>query len=150
MSAVLPHYGLGPDSYQVSAQVLGGQLVVPDASPASTVSVAGAAAINVLGVAGIDAAPIVSQAGTNTGYGQPVVDISFLPDYVAVYHGPCDTHVTYAAAATFGQLLKAAALGQVTPWVSGADTNPATIVGRCTQPGGVLAGATVGRMRLFG
>lgn len=150
MSGMLPHYRLGPDSYQVSAQVLGGQLVVPDAGPATTVSVAGAAAINVLGVAGIDAAPIVSQAGNTTGYGQSLTDISVLPDYTSVYAGPADCHVTYAANAAFGQLLKAAALGTVTPWVSGTDTNPATIVGRCTQPGGVTISANaVGRMRLF-
>ncbi|HMH89953.1 MAG TPA: hypothetical protein VK586_02585 [Streptosporangiaceae bacterium] len=149
MAGALPHYTHGPDSYQVSAQVLGGQLVIPDAGPAATVSVAGAAAINVLGVAGIDAAPIVSQAGNTTGYGQPLTDISVLPDYVSVWHG-VDIHVTYAAAATFGVLLKAAALGQVTPWVSGVDTNPATIVGRCTQPGGVAGAATVARARIYG
>ena len=150
MSGSLPHYKLGPDSYQVSATVLGGQLVVADGSSASTVSVAGAAAINVLGVAGNDASPIVSQAGNTTTYGQSVVDISVLPDYVAVYHG-ADMHVTYAANATFGQLLKAASSGQVTPWVSGTDTLPATIVGRCTQPGGVTTSVNaVGRARIFG
>lgn len=149
MPGALPHNHHGPDSYQVSAQVLGGQLVVADGSSATTVSVAGANAINVLGVAGADAAPIVSQAGNVTGYGQPVVDISVLGDYVPVWHG-VDIHVTYAAAATFGQLLKAAASGQVTPWVDGTDTHPAYIIGRCTQPGGVAAGATVARARIFG
>jgi hypothetical protein len=152
MPGVLPHYRTGPDSYQVSALVLGGQLVIPDAGPATTVSVAGAGAINVLGVAGNDASPVVSQAAFTDQYAgsAPLVDLSVLPDYAAVYHGPVDIRVTYAAAAAFGQLLKSAASGQVTPWVSGTDTLPATIIGRCTQPGGVLAGATVARMRLFG
>jgi hypothetical protein len=149
VSGFLPHYRLGPDSYQVSATVYGGTLVVADGSSASTVSTAGANAINVLGVAGNDASPIVSQAGNTTSYGDPLVDISALSDYTAVWHGS-DGPVTYAAAATFGQLLKAAASGQVTPWVSGTDTNAATIVGRCTQPGGVAAGATVARARIFG
>lgn len=145
----LPHYRLGPDSYQVSALVAGGQLVVGDVS-GTTVSVAGAAALNVLGVAGNDAAPIVSQAGNTTSYGDSLVDISVLPDYVSVYHG-ADMHVTYAANAAFGQLLKAAANGTVTPWVSGTDTLPATIVGRCTQPGGVVqATNAVGRARIYG
>jgi hypothetical protein len=149
MSGAIPHYQFrGPANYQVSALVTGGSLVVGDGSNATTVSTAGAAALNVLGVAGNDASPIVSQAGNTTGYGAPVVDISVLPDYTAVYSG-IDTHVTYAAACTFGTLLKAAASGQVTPWVSGTDTLPATIVGRCTQPGGVLAGATVARARIF-
>jgi len=149
MPGALPHNRLGPDSFQVSAQVLGGQLVVADGSSATTVSVAGVGAILVLGVAGADAAPIVSQAGNTTAYGQSLTDISVLPDYVPVYHG-VDMHVTYAAAAVFGVLLKVAALGQVTPWVSGVDTNAALIVGRCTQPGGVAAGATVARARIFG
>jgi hypothetical protein len=150
MPGALPHLKHGPDSYQVSAQVLGGQLVVADGSSATTVSVAGAGAANVLGVAGADAAPVVSQAGNVTGYGQPVVDISVLPDYVPVYHG-ADMHVTYAATATFGALLKSAATGQVTPWVSGTDA-AGLIVGRCTQPGGVAvsAGGVVGRARIFG
>jgi hypothetical protein len=131
--------------------VLGGQLVVPDAGPATTVSVAGAGALNVLGVAGNDASPIVSQAAfvDANAANQPLVDISVLNDYTAVHRSPTDIHVTYAAAAAFGILLKSAASGQVTPWVSGVDTNYALIVGKCTQPGGILAGATVGRMRLL-
>jgi hypothetical protein len=73
-----------------------------------------------------------------------------LGDYVPVYSMGYDMHVTYAANCTFGTLLKAAANGQVTPWVSGTDTNPATIVGRCTQPGGVtIATLAVGRMRVY-
>ena len=149
MSAI-PHYQFGgPASYQVSALVIGGQLVAADGASAVTVSPAGANAINVVGAAIVDASPIISQAGTTTGYGAPLLDISVLPDYTSVVSGGVDIPVTYAAAATFGVLLKAAAAGQVTPWVSGTDTNPATIVGRCTQPGGVAAGATVARARIF-
>jgi hypothetical protein len=149
MTGVTPTHKSGPDSYQVSATVYGGSLVIADDSSATTVSTAGAGAISVLGVAGNDASPVVSQAGNLNSYNAPIVDASFLDDYTAVHHG-CDISVTYAAAATFGQLLKAAATGQVTPWVSGTDTNPATIVGRCTQPGGVAAGSTVARARIFG
>jgi hypothetical protein len=150
MAGNLPHYKHGPDSYQVSAAVTGGQLVVADGSSATTVSPAGAGgsshgALNVLGVAGNDASPIVSQAGDTTSYGDPLVDISVLSDYVAVWHG-VDANVTYAASATFGQKLQSAATGQVTPW----DGNtPAAVVGICTQPGGVAAGSTVARARIF-
>jgi hypothetical protein len=50
-----------------------------------------------------------------------------------------------------GTLLKAAANGQVTPWVDGTDTHPAYIIGRCTQPGGVvIATNAIGRARIFG
>jgi hypothetical protein len=148
MPGSLPHYQTGPDSYQVSALVKGGTLVVADGSSATTVSTAGAGAANVLGVAGNDAAPIPNQSGVNTSYGDPLLDISVPTDYVAVRHGE-DIRVTYAAAATFGALLKSAASGQVTPWVSGTDA-AGLIVGRCTQPGGVSAGATVARARIFG
>lgn len=145
MSGALPHYKQGPDSYQVSAAVVGGTLVVADGSSATTVSTAGSAAVNVLGVAGNDAAPIVSQAGNTTSYGDPIVDVSVLPDYVSVYHG-VDIPVTYAASCTFGALLMAAASGQVTPFTGSTYSQ---IVGRCTQPGGVAAGATVARARIF-
>ena len=146
MPGSLPHYQFGgPANYQVSALVTGGSLVIADGSSASTVSTAGAAAINVLGVAGHDASPVVSQAGNTTGYGSPLLDVSVLPDYTAVYSG-VDIHVTYAAAATFGALLMAAASGQVTPFTG---TTYSQIVGRCTQPGGVAAGATVARARIF-
>lgn len=150
MSGVLPHTKHGPESYQVSALVKGGQLVVPDASPATTVSVAGAGAVNVLGVAGTDAQPIPNQAGDTTGYGQPLVDISVLSDYVPVWHG-VDIQVTYAANCNFGELLKSAASGAVTPWVDGTDTDPGTIIGRCTQPGGVVISTTaIARARIYG
>src|SRR5450755_2069885 len=150
MSGSLPHYKLGPASYQVSALVTGGQLVVADGSSATTVSPAGAGSALVLGVAGNDAAPIPNQAGsTDTAAGgSPLVDISVLSDYTSVYASGYDMHVTYAANATFGALLKSAASGQVTPWVSGTDA-AGLIVGRCTQPGGVtIATLAVGRMRV--
>lgn len=148
MAGSLPHYQGGPDSYQVSALVVGGTLVAADGSSATTVSTAGAGSALVLGVAGNDASPQVSQTGNTTTYGSPLLDVSVLPDYVAVRHGE-DCHLTYAAAATFGALLKSAASGQVTPWISGTDA-AGLIVGRCTQPGGIAAGATVGRARIFG
>jgi hypothetical protein len=152
MSGNLPHYKIGPASCQVSALVTGGMLVAADASPATTVSPAGVGSILVLGVAGNDAAPIPNQAGaTDTAAGgAPLVDISVLPDYTAVYGAGYDMHVTYAVNCAFGTLLKAAANGTVTPWVSGTDTNAALIVGRCTQPGGVVTATNVlGRMRTF-
>jgi hypothetical protein len=152
MPGSLPHVKHGPDSYQVSAVVAGGTLVAADASPATTVSTAGAASILVLGVAGSDAAPIPNQAGATDAAagGAPLLDISVVGDYVAVYYD-ADMRVTYAANCQFGTLLKAAANGTVTPWVDGTDTHPAYIIGRCTQPGGVVVATNaVGRARIFG
>lgn len=146
MSGALPHYQTGPASYQVSAFVKGGTLVAADGSGALTVSTAGAGSTAVLGVAGNDAQPSVDQSGNTTSYGSPVVDFSVPLEYVAV-HYLTDIRVTYAAACTFGAALKAAANGQVTPWISGTDAAN-LIVGRCTQPGGIAAAATIGRARI--
>lgn len=149
MPGSLPHYRLGPDSYQVSAAVAGGLLVAADGSSATTVSVAGAGSKLVLGVAGNDAAPIPNQAGATDAAagGAPLLDIAVASDYTSVYHG-CDMHVTYAANCAFGTLLMAAALGTVTPYVAGTADE---IIGRCTQPGGVVqATNAVGRARIFG
>lgn len=148
MPGSLPHYTRGPASYQVSAAVIGGQLVVKSGANASTVMPnTTAGATNILGVAGNDASPIVSQAGNVTGYGDPLLDISALGDYVSVYNGDYDMHVTYEAAADFGDLLMAAATaGNVKKYTAGTVDQ---VIGRCTQPGGVTAGATIGRARIF-
>ena len=148
MPGSLPHYTRGPASYQVSAAVIGGQLVVKSGANASTVMPnTTAGATNILGVAGNDASPIVSQAGNVTGYGDPLLDISALGDYVSVYNGDYDMHVTYEAAADFGDLLMAAATaGNVKKYTAGTVDQ---VIGRCTQPGGVTAGATIGRARSF-
>jgi hypothetical protein len=128
--------------------VIGGQLVVKSGANASTVMPnTTAGATNILGVAGNDASPIVSQAGNVTGYGDPLLDISALGDYVSVYNGDYDMHVTYEAAADFGDLLMAAATaGNVKKYTAGTVDQ---VIGRCTQPGGVTAGATIGRARIF-
>lgn len=154
MSGVVPFLkGLGPATYPVgapatagAATVKGGQLVAVDGTDATKVNVADGST-PVLGVALYDAAPIPDQSGDQTGYGQPIIDISVPPGYVAVAYGGVDIPVTYANTAALGDLLKAAAGGQVTPYVSGTDTDATLIVGRCTQPGGVTAGA-VGRARI--
>jgi hypothetical protein len=152
MPGSIPHYKLGPASYQVSALVQGGQLVAADGAGVSTVSPAGAASLLVLGVAGNPAAPIPNQAGaTDTAAGgAPLLDVSVLPDYTAVYNGGYDMHVVYAANAAFGEYLVAAAAGQVTTYTLGGGANPLTIIGRCTQPGGVvIATLATGRARIF-
>jgi hypothetical protein len=145
----LPHYKSGPDSYQVSALTLAGQLVIPTSANVTTViPCASSGALTVLGVAGNNASPQVSQAAFTDQYAGnlPLVDISALPDYVAVYNG-VDIDVTYEAACNFGQqLMSAATAGNVKAWDG---STPSTIIGRCTQPGGVLAGATVARARIY-
>ncbi len=154
MPAVLPHYKTGPLNKQVSTLIFGGQLVEPTTQVAGTtdltVKPAGALSANVLGVAGNDANVLAVQTGAVNTYGQPLIDISVLEDYISVYYGGVDILAWYNVQTVEGALLVAGANGF------------GTVIGRCTQPGGVLTaqltqaiggigGATffLGRMRIF-
>lgn len=137
MPGALPHFKTGPANYQVSTLIFGGQLVEPT-TPGSTtdftVKPAGAASVICLGVAGGDANVIATQTGSPNTYGQPLIDISVLSDYTAVYYGGIDIPVWYSATATQGQLLMVGANGTVVPF---SGTTYSQIIGRCTQMGGV-------------
>lgn len=130
MTGVIPNYRQGPTSWQVCGYngvgtpttITGGQLVHPNAGQPSMVEPCTAGALNFLGVAANDAAaPRTSQDAQN-----PAV-ISQQPDIVAVHYG-VDIDVTYAQNAGAGDLLIAAANGQVTPYLTGfaAPAVPAT------------------------
>lgn len=140
MTAVLPHYTRGPANYQVSTLIYGGQFVMPTTGTAGTtdltVKVATSAATTVLGVAGTDANVITTQTGAANSYGQPLIDISVLTDYCAVYAGGWDIWVWYVGQATAGQKLIIGATGGA---VTGAGAGPAAdqVVATCTHPGGV-------------
>lgn len=163
MPGVIPNYRQGPTSWPVwgyqgqgtPTTITGGQVVVANTAAGSpsgpigfAVLPAGANAVNCLGVAAHDAAaPRTSQDGSN-----PAV-ISQQPDILAVYYG-VDIDVTYAANAAAGQLLVAAANGQVTPFTEQgagyvqAAGDAAMLIGRCSQPSGVVIGTNVvGSMR---
>lgn len=122
MAGIIPKFsGHGPYTWPVlTGTVAGGQLVIPDGAQAGGVVPAGAGAKNCLGVSLTDGA----VAGTDSA-----TDAAARPAYVSV-EGDCVIKVTFAAAATFGQKLKTAANGQVTPWVDGTD-DPAMVVGYC-------------------
>jgi hypothetical protein len=130
---------LGPDTAVVSAAVTGGQLLEADSTNVGYVHPAGAASTTVVGVATADAQP----SGTNP---TNPLNISWAHPEVGIEYGPADVDVVYSTNAAYGQLLIAAANGQV---AYSATPAVGTIVGRCTQPTGVVAGAA-GRMRLFG
>lgn len=139
-----PVFQQGPETYQVAETIKAGQLV--EARGSSLVGVAAAGSIVCIGVANIDGALVSTQAPTTDVFGNSVLPVNGPQEYISVLKMG-SVKVTYAATATFGVLLKCAASGQVTPWVSGTDTNPALIVGRCDEPAGVSA-AGVGKMRL--
>lgn len=162
MTAVLPHYTRGPANYQTAALVYGGQFVEPDTqTPGTTdltvkVSIGGssaAGATNVVGVAGADANVILTQTGAANSYGQPLIDISVLTDYVAVYSGGWDIWVWYGGQAAPGELLVVGSASGVavngtvcgsahSPFGGASGAQAITVaynntVARCTHPGGV-------------
>jgi hypothetical protein len=140
----------GPDTFEVSAAVTGGQLVEVDGTTGK-VKPATAGSLKVLGVAATDANPVGTDTDTNYANARP---------HVAVYYAPVDVKVTYGGAAAFGDRLIAGAAGTVVPYVAtdvtasptetlieGGISKVVQIVGICTEPGGVANGAK-GRVRL--
>lgn len=136
MTGITPRYSVdAPVTYNVKSGVTitGGQLV--EATTGGVVQVGTAGSTKILGVATKDGIGTDGSTGT-TSYGAFSLDASFPTNQVAVAHG--HFVVAYAAAATFGAKLKAAASGAVTPWVSGTDAAD-LIVGECTEAAGVGA-----------
>lgn len=133
--------------FEAVAVVNGGQLVVPTTGATNPgvqgVTVAGDAAVNVVGVAARRAEPVANQNLTGTDPdGFPVTYPNPVNELTAVYRQAI-VPVTYTAVAvSYGTKLCAAASGAVRAWVSGTDPASA-IVGECAQPGGVSsAGGT--------
>jgi hypothetical protein len=145
MSGVVPRFETGPVTYTVAEAVKGGQLV--EARAAAKVGVAGAGSKVVLGVATKDALPDASRESTDS-FGFPVYNEVALSEFVTV--GVGFYPVTYAANASFGEKLKAAAAGKVTPYVEASDTAD-MIVGYCAEPAGVTSadGTVVGLAKIF-
>lgn len=135
-----PRFSKGPVTYTVYQTVLHGQLVVIGTSGnVGLVGVAGAGAVNCLGVAENDALPAsTSPTGTSIG-GQPLLDTSVQDAYVAVGNDGI-YRLTAAAALLAGDPLKCAAAGQVTKFVDGTD-NPGLKIGRCIEAAGIASGA---------
>lgn len=151
MSAVLPHYKMGPANFQVSTLIYGGQLVqfTNTAAPPVTdltVTPALSATTRCLGVAANDANVIATQTGAANAYGQPLIDISVLTDYVAVYYGHTDIWAWYSGPVVQGTpVIVGPAVSGVNGTLITAGAGPASdqMVGRCTHPGGISAGMLV-------
>ena len=122
---VLQH---GPKTFKVNVTVAGGQLVEPDGTTGK-VKPATAGSLKVLGVALLDASPDGSGNNLSFGTNRPETSVA----------RACEVRVTYAANAAFGAKLIAGVTGQVTP--AGATPDALTVIGQCTEPAGVLAGA---------
>lgn len=144
MSGIHPSLSDGPVTCDVVEAVAAGQLVEYRAASAGAtqrcVGVAAAASQKVAGVALLDAAPTAGTANPLIAWPLPIA--------TAVAREGEVPQVTYAAAANYGDKLKAAAAGAVTPWVFGTD-NPALIIGECPVVAGV-GSAAKGPIRLLG
>jgi hypothetical protein len=140
MAAVPQTFKTGPQTYVPAELVVGGQVV--EARASSRVGVAGAGSLKTLGIAVTDG--INPEAFTNDATvvnGLPVLDATQRQNHVVVANGGIVVAgVKYAAAAAFGDRLKAAALGTVTPM--GAAEDCRLQVGVCVEPAGVLINAT--------
>jgi hypothetical protein len=138
MPSVVTRFQTGPRTYPAVEAITGGQLVE---ARVGGVGVAAAGSLVVKGVAKDDASNTGTPLTPTTVAGHPQLAAFVVPTSVAVESGHRTVMgVTYAAAATFGQKLIAAANGQVTP--AGATPDARTIVGECDEPAGVASGAT--------
>jgi hypothetical protein len=139
MSGSYPTLQLGPATYQVSAAVTGGQLVMADVSNVGQILPAAAGTKLCLGVALTDAVPVGS--GSNLNFATARYE-------TAVAYGPAEVILTVSGstAVAFGALVGVGAGGTIVP--IGALTFDQA-VGRCTEPAGIAATGGTGRVRLF-
>lgn len=148
MPGVVNKYETGPKTYEAKSNITGGQCVeyatgAPTQAGLSLVQPAAANSTKFAGVASKDAVANANQAGLQTftsGDGYPAINVAVPSESVAVIKRG-EVPLKYAAAAVYGDRVKCAANGQVTPWVVGTDTDITTIVGRCEEQAGVASGA---------
>jgi hypothetical protein len=137
----------GPRTYVAAAgtTITAGTFVEGRAN--GRIGTAAAGSVRWLGVALQDSIPpesLVTTAVANGG--RPVLNMTSLPQNVAVAYGGAETTVVYSAAAQFGDPLVITAGGQVAP----ATGTPAAgaLVGKCTSPNGVSGAGQVGLVRI--
>ena len=131
----------GPKTFTpaTTKTITGGQVV--DLTDAGRIQPAAAGSVRFAGVALTDGIAPEDQVTTPVldGQGRPVLTAVPVPTHVAVAYSGTEVKVTAAAAVKPGQRVKCAANGQVTPYVTGTDTDPTLIVGVCTDPNGIAA-----------
>jgi len=149
MAGVVANVRFGPSTYEVSTPIIGDRLVEPDGLTMK-VKHAVANSTRVLGVSLYEAMPVGTAYEDTTSAGFPRIDHAIPQEYVAVaWTG--EFKLLAAAAINFGALVVAGANGTVVPYVAaaaGAVGTSEQIIGRCTQPSGIVNGAT-GLIRLM-
>lgn len=121
-------------------QIVGGLLV--EARAGGRVGIAAAGSVHVVGCALTDAQAPEALVTTTTvdAQGRNLLSAAVLPTSVAVAYGGDEVQLTYSANAAFGDPLVTTAGGTVAP--AGATPDARTIVGRCTEPSGVVVGTS--------
>lgn len=143
MAGLRPHLEHGPETHLANVNIIGGQLVEPDAATGK-VKPAVANSLAVLGLAIGDAAATPGMAAATTdAWGRNTAGVLNPPNEVAVaYRGSWWIKNTSGTAWTFGQRLYAGAAGIL----QGTVTTGA-VVAICIDPAGV-ANNVEGKVRL--
>lgn len=145
MAGINPKFSGGPITYPVLSKVAGGQVVQANTGG---VEPADADSATVVGVALIDAIPSADVTALADDFGLSIIATDAYPEYTTVAQPNDVVPVTFAADATFGAFVKAAASGTVTPWVSGTD-DASLIIGKVMDVDGVTVSSNaVGNIRL--
>ncbi|MFV8301291.1 hypothetical protein ACNQP7_31835 [Mycolicibacterium fortuitum] len=146
MSGVAVVFKQGPKTYTPADNtvVKGGDVVA--AGTGGRCVVAGAAAVNVLGIALNDAIAPEDVVTAASGTPPTLAAVPQVTKVAVAYGGQEVDGVTFTADAAEGVALVAAANGDVSP--AGATPDARTIIGWCAEPGGVVvATKATGRVR---
>lgn len=136
----VPYLVHGPATYQASASIAAGKLVVPDPSNAGfIIQNATAGSTKVLGVAATNAGVRTDQNAQNP------VNAAQVPPEVGVYYN-VDIPILYSSAAALGQKLVADGAGGVAVYTTGGGASTFDqVVGVCTEPNGVSGSGVTAR-----
>lgn len=149
MPGLLPTFDRGPLTFAAHENIPGGSLVMPAA--AGRIQIATLNTTLCLGVALGDAAAFdYTIADTVDPWGNSIANMNALvPNEVAVaYQGVFKLKVAAATATVgFGEFVKCAAAGEIHLHSQGGAATLGMIIGRCVEPGGIVAGAR-GKIRL--
>jgi hypothetical protein len=147
MPGAIPVYDKGPVTFEANVAITGGQLVSPDAATGRVKPSDTASGALVLGVATNDAIPAATSQAPVVPGAPVTLNVSPLPQYVAVASEGVWNLTASATGCAFGVRLKAGtANGTVVPWVSGTDASN-LIVGIVYEPAGITNGQS-GQVKL--
>jgi len=144
MSGLLHTFDKGPLTFSANVNISGGSLVEPDGTT-GRIKPATLRTVLCIGVAmGDAAAPTYAPADSVDDWGNSIANMNpFPPNETAVaFQGVMKLKVAAATATVpFGALVVCAAAGEVQLHSQGTAATFDMIIGRCVEPGGIVAGA---------